>query len=102
LDVVKADLEKLDTDLENAEEEIQANIDEIPTDKEGEMDFGMTEGLLILVLILLVIILLVTLMHRGKAGEHAPEPKDTALKEEKHPEEEVPDEEDESKEKSRS
>lgn len=68
LDTLLTDLGDLDTDLQTAEDEIQASIDEIPDDKKEEEEFGMAEGLLIVVLVLLIINLLVMLMGRGKAS----------------------------------
>jgi hypothetical protein len=59
------DIDVLKQDLQTAEDQIQNSIDEIPKEKEeGEDGFGITEGLLIIVLVLLLINILITLMGR--------------------------------------
>jgi parallel beta-helix repeat protein len=70
LNSIITDLEQLDQNLDDAEANLEQEINEIPTDKEEKEEFGVTEILLIIVLILLVIILLMMLMGRkGKASD---------------------------------
>ncbi len=62
------DLAALDTALEQGNDELKAEIDEIPTEKkEEEEGFGMVEVLLIVIFVLLLVNLLVGLM--GRKGE---------------------------------
>jgi beta propeller repeat protein len=94
LDSILTDLEDLNSTLKTAEDEIEASLDEIPTDKKEEEEaFGIMQILLVIIMaLLLVVILLLVMGNREKSKDVIPDkPKekiDKILEDEK----EIPDE----------
>jgi hypothetical protein len=94
------DLGELDTALTQGNEELKAEIDEIPTEKkEEEEGMGTTELLLIVVLVLLIVNILISLMKgkskddgSGSLPDERIEPKSRALEQEEERWEEPEDE----------
>jgi parallel beta-helix repeat protein len=99
---VQAVLDKLDdleTNLTQANDQLEDKIEDIPAAKEEEGGFGLTEILLLVVIVLLIIVLLVTLMGRkgtskdaipnetqSKVIEEMKEPEPMGMEEMKEPE----------------
>jgi hypothetical protein len=70
LDNILTELGLLDSALKDAEENLEQEINEIPTDKaEDEERIGFTELLIIIVIVLLIVNLLVGLMGMKRKGE---------------------------------
>ena len=66
LEVILSNIEALNQDLDDGNQQLQDSISEIPTEKKEEEAFGITEGLLIIVLVLLIINLVLTLTLKGR------------------------------------
>jgi len=92
LEDIMVELEALETNILAGQQQLDDEINEIPTEKEEkEEGFGLAVGLLIVVILLLLVNLLLTFTGKGKNKEEEPKP----LFDEEENEEEEPLEEDE-------